>query len=115
MKEFKTPTLQRNIQKTHDVIPYKDDLTYIFFEKIVPSENKKRFYILYPVQSTLFDGIYAVRTVYGRINERKRVFTKFFLNELEGEKYWRLCFNKRIKHGYNFHKDLLSFPLTKDS
>ncbi len=114
MREFKTPTLQLSVQKDHSIVPDYKDIP-IFFEKIVPSENKKRFYILYPVQSTLFDGIYAVRTVYGRINERKRVFTKFFINELEGEKYWRICFNRRIKHGYNFHKDLLSSPLMKDS
>ncbi len=98
MKEFEMPALQPSVQKDSIVPDHKD--IPIFFEKIVPSENKKRFYILYPVQSTLFDGIYAVRSVYGRINERKRVFTKFFINEIEGERYWRLCFNRRIKHGY---------------
>ncbi len=72
----------------------------MIFVKIAPVKNMKRFYILNPVEQTLFENLYAVRIEYGRIGGMRRFITKLFEDKTAAQKYHDRSYANRIRHEY---------------
>lgn len=66
----------------------------------------RRFYILNPVEKTLFDDLYAVRLEYGRIGGMRRFKIKLFESEDMAQRYHDRCYSRRISHGYECYEYL---------
>ncbi|PMP78532.1 MAG: hypothetical protein C0176_08190 [Mesoaciditoga sp.] len=78
----------------------------MIFLKIVSEKHMKRFYVLGPVEKTLFDDLYAVRLEYGRIDGMRRFKVKLFESSGMAQKYHDRCYSRRISHGYECYEYL---------
>jgi predicted DNA-binding WGR domain protein len=73
---------------------------YVVFKKVKSELNMLRYYVLFEPEQTMFENIYAVKTVYGRMNSSTHCVYKLFNSLNEANKYSKKCYVTRIKHGY---------------
>ena len=73
---------------------------YVAFTHVEPKANMFRYYVLFEPERTMFENIYAVKMVYGRMHTSTRCVYKIFNSLEEANAYRMKCYKTRLRHRY---------------